>query len=90
MNPGDFYIKYQSDFNVINRYKRKDRRGAIRSFSRPKEDLPRAPLLCNKILHERVEIDTYPGEVIFHLHPENIQGCNILLQAIFKTASPHF
>jgi hypothetical protein len=80
MNPGDFYVKYQCDFNVINRYKKKGRRGAFCSFSRLKEDLPMAPLLCNKILHQRAKIDTYPRMVIFHLHPENIRGCNILLQ----------
>jgi hypothetical protein len=81
MNPGDFYVKCQSDFNVINRYKRKGHRGAIHSSTRLEEDIPIEPLLCNKILHEGAEIDTHPGEVIFHLHIENIRGCNILLQA---------
>ena len=80
MNPGDFYAKYHSDFNVINRYKRKGRRGTVHSSTRLEEDLPMEPLLCNRILHERAEIDTYPWEVILHLHPEDIQGCNILLQ----------
>jgi hypothetical protein len=52
MNPGDFYVKYPRDFDVINHYKRKGHRGEICSFSRFKEDLPAAQLLCNKILHE--------------------------------------